>query len=190
MVKSDGSIWFTDPTFGILSDYEGYRAEPQLPTNVYRVDASSGAVTVVAAGIAMPNGLAFSPDEKTLYIVECGVTPRLIHAFEVVEGTRLANGRVFISIEKGRADGLRLDVDGNLWGWAGGFSAGTSTKSVSDGFDGVMIFNKAGAPIGRIDLPERCANVCFGGYRKSRLFMAASRSLYAVWVGTSGAPGG
>jgi gluconolactonase len=109
----------------------------------------------------------------------------------VDDGTRLANGRVFISIERGRADGLRLDVDGNLWcGWAGGYSAGTPTNSDGDGQDGVMIFNKAGVPIGRIDLPERCANVCFGGYRKSRLFMAASRSLYAVWVNTSGAPGG
>jgi gluconolactonase len=139
----------------------------------------------------MPDGLAFSPDEKTLYIVEDGSIPPAIRAYDVVgDGTRLANGRVFISIEKGRGDGLRLDVDGNLWcGWAGGFLAGTPTSSVS-GFDGVMIFNKAGAPIGRIDLPERCANVCFGGYRNSRLFMAASRSLYAVWVGTSGAPGG
>ena len=105
--------------------------------------------------------------------------PTSIRAYDVVgDGMRLANGRVFISNEKGRGDGLRLDVDCNLWcGWS------------LDGLDGVMIFNKAGTPIGRIELPERCANVCFGGYRKSRLFMAASRSLYAVWVGTSGAPG-
>jgi gluconolactonase len=159
--------------------------------NVYRLD-KTGRLAVVADGINIPDGLAFSPDEKTLYTIEDGSKPPAIRAYDVVgDGTRLANGRVFVSIEMGRGDGLRLDVDGNLWcGWAGGYSAGTSTNSVSDGFDGVMIFNKAGAPIGRIDLPERCANVCFGGYRKSRLFMAASRSLYAVWVGTSGAPGG
>ena len=96
------------------------------------------------------------------------------------DGARLTNARVFIRAEKGGGDGLRVDVDGNLWcGWAGG-----------EGLDGVMILNKGGEPIGRIDLPERCANVCFGGYRRSRLFMVASRSLYALWVGTSGAFGG
>jgi gluconolactonase len=134
---------------------------------------------VVAQDIKIPDGLAFSPDEKTLYVIDDGALA--IRAYDVVaDGTRLANGREFISsVGKGRGDGLRLDVDGNLWcGWA------------LDGLDGVMIFNKAGLPIGRIELPERCANVCFGGYRQSRLFMAASRSLYAVWVGTSGAPGG
>ena len=105
----------------------------------------------------------------------------MIRAYDVVgDGTRLANGRVFIRMENGKTDGLRLDVDGNLWcGWDGG-----------EGRDGVMIINKGGVPIGHIDLPERCANVCFGGYRRSRLFMVASRSLYALWVGTSGAPGG
>jgi gluconolactonase len=191
VVKSDDSIWFTDPTYGILNNYLGSLEDQELPTNVYRLDRT-GRLAVVAEGIKMPDGLAFSPDEKTLYVVEDGSIPPAIRAYDVVgDGTRLANGRVFVSIEKGRGDGLRLDVDGNLWcGWAGGFSAGTPTNSVSDGFDGVMIFNKAGAPIGRIDLPERCANVCFGGYRNSRLFMAASRSLYSVWVGTSGAPGG
>jgi gluconolactonase len=128
-----------------------------------------------------PDGLAFSPDEKTLYIVEDGSTPPAIRAYDVAaDGTRLTNGRVFIRAEKGGGDGLRVDVDGNLWcGWAGG-----------EGLDGVMVFNKGGELIGRIDLPERCANVCFGGYRRSRLFMVASRSLYALWVGTSGALGG
>jgi gluconolactonase len=180
VVKSDDSIWFTDPPYGIVNNYNGSVAQQELPMNVYRLD-KTGRLTVVADGINLPDGLAFSPDEKTLYIIEDGSTPPAIRAYDVVDdGTRLANGGVFISIDKGRGDGLRLDVDGNLWcGWAGG-----------DGLDGVMIFNAAGAPIGRIDLPERCANVCFGGYRKSRLFMAASRSLYAVWVNTSGAPGG
>jgi gluconolactonase len=120
------------------------------------------------------------PSRPTLYIVEDGSTPPVIRAYDVVgDGTQLANGRVFIRMENGKADGLRLEVDGNLWcGWDGG-----------EGRDGVMII-KAGVPIGHIDLPERCANVCFGGYRRSRLFMVASRSLYALWVGTSGAPGG
>ena len=181
VVKSDGSIWFTDPTFGILSDYEGHRAEPQLPTNVYRVDASSGAVTVVAAGIAMPNGLAFSPDEKILYIVESGVTPRLIHAFDVVEGTRLGTSKVAIDAGPGTPDGLRCDIHGNLWcGWGMG----------SQELDGVRVFSPAGEPLGHIHLPERCANVCFGGAKGNRLFMAASHGLYALYVNTRGAPHG
>jgi gluconolactonase len=181
VVKSDGSIWFTDPTFGILSEYEGHRAEPQLPTNVYRVDASSGAVTVVAPGIAMPNGLAFSPDEKTLYIVESGVNPRLIHAFDVVEGTRLGASRVVINAGPGTPDGLRCDVAGNLWcGW------GMGTQEL----DGVRVFSPAGEPLGHIHLPERCANVCFGGAKGNRLFMAASHGLYALYVNTRGAPHG
>jgi gluconolactonase len=191
VVKSDDSIWFTDPIYGIVNNYNGSVEPSELPMNVYRLD-KTGRLSVVADGINVPDGLAFSPDEKTLYIIEDASKPPAIRAYDLVDdGTRLANGRVFISIEKGRGDGVRLDVDGNLWcGWSGGFSAGVPTNSVSDGFDGVMIFNKGGEPIGRIDLPERCANVCFGGYRRSRLFMAASRSLYSVWVGTSGVVGG
>jgi gluconolactonase len=178
VVKSDNSIWFTDPVYGISNNFLGSVADQELPMRVYCLD-KTGKLTVVADDIKIPDGLAFSPDEKTLYVIDDGSSA--IRAYDVVgDGTQLSNVRVFISsIGKGRGDGLRLDVDGNLWcGWA------------LDGLDGVMIFNNAGAPIGRIELPERCANVCFGGYRKSRLFMAASRSLYAVWVGTSGAPGG
>ena len=180
VVKSDDSVWFTDPPYGILNNYNGSAAERELPMNVYRLD-KTGRLTVVADDINRPDGLAFSPDEKMLYIVEDGSTPPAIRAYDVVDdGTRLANGRVFVRAENGAGDGLRVDLDGNLWcGWAGG-----------EGRDGVMIFNKVGVPIGHIELPERCANVCFGGYRRSRLFMAASRSLYALWVGTSGAPGG
>ena len=179
VVKSDDSIWFTDPIYGISNNFLGSVADRELPMNVYRLD-KTGRLTVVADDVKIPDGLAFSPDEQTLYIEDDGSTPPAVRAYDVVgDGTRLANGRVFIGEEKGRGDGLRVDVDGNLWcGWA------------LDGLDGVMVFNKAGAPIGRIELPERCANVCFGGYRNSRLFMAASRSIYAVWVGTSGAPGG
>ena len=181
VVKSDGSIWFTDPTFGILSEYEGHRAAPELAMNVYRVDASSGALTVVAGDIALPNGLAFSPDEKILYIVECGVTPRLIRAFDVVDGVRLGASRVAVDAGPGTPDGLRCDVGGNLWcGW------GMGTQEL----DGVRVFSPAGEPLGHIHLPERCANVCFGGTKRNRLFMAASHGLYALYVNTQGAPHG
>ena len=177
VVKSDDSIWFTDPAYGIINNYNGSVDKKELPMNVYRLD-KTGKLGVVAGDVNRPDGLAFSPDEKTLYIIEDGGSPPVIRAYDVVDdGTRIANGREFIRMDKGAGDGLRLDVDGNLWcGWQGG-----------DGLDGVMIFNPAGQPIGHIDLPERCANVCFGGYRKSRLFMVASRSLYALWVNTSGA---
>ncbi len=178
VVKSDGSIWFTDPVFGISGDYEGARAEPELPQNVYRIDGISGALTVVAEDMRGPNGLAFSPDEKTLYLVESRATPsRLILAFDVT-GEALANRRVFIDAGPGTPDGFRLDIDGNLWcGWGMG----------REDLDGVMVFNPQGRAIGRIRLPERCANLCFGGARRNRLFMAASRSLYALYVNTRGA---
>ena len=181
VVKSDGSIWFTDPEFGILGYYEGERGERELPTNVYRIDGQTGALTVVAGEIARPNGLAFSPDERICYVVECGLVPRRILAFDVTaDGTGLANGRSFIDAGPGTPDGFRLDVDGNLWcGWG-----------MSEALDGVMVFNPAGAPIGRIALPERCANLCFGGRHRNRLFMAASQSLYSLYVMTQGAPGG
>jgi gluconolactonase len=177
--KSDGSIWFTDPSFGILGWYEGAKAEPELPTNVYRLDPS-GALGVVAEDINQPNGLAFSPDESVLYIVESRSVPRKILAYDVAGGARLANKRVLIDAgPKGTPDGLRVDVDGNLWcGWGMGEA----------GLDGVHVFNPAGRLIGRIDLPERCANVCFGGVHRNRLFMAASTSLYALYVNTQGTP--
>jgi len=177
--KSDGSIWFTDPTFGILSWYEGAKAEPELPMNVYRLD-SSGKLTVVAEGINQPNGLAFSPDEKILYIVESRSVPRKILALDVTKENALKNSRVFIDAgPKGTPDGFRVDMDGNLWcGWGMGEA----------GLDGVHVFNPAGKLIGRIDLPERCANVCFGGRHRNRLFMAASTSLYALYVNTQGTP--
>jgi len=176
--SSDGSIWFTDPSFGILGWYEGAKADAELPTNVYRIDPS-GALSVVAEGIIQPNGLAFSPDESLLYIVESRSVPRKILACEVKGGKSLANRRVLIDAgPKGTPDGFRVDVDGNLWcGWGMGEA----------GLDGVHVFNPAGKLIGRIDLPERCANVCFGGVHRNRLFMAASTSLYALYVNTQGA---
>ena len=176
VVKSDGSVWFTDPVFGIASFYEGEKAQPQLPTNVYRIDAD-GSISVVAEGVNQPNGLAFSPDESILYVVESRANPRKILAFDVKDGRTLANQRVAIDAGPGTPDGFRLDVDGNLWcGWGMG----------SAGLDGVHVFNPTGKLIGRIDLPERCANLCFGGVHRNRLFMAASTSLYALYVNTQG----
>jgi gluconolactonase len=183
VVKSDGSIWFTDPPFGILGNYEGHVAPQELPANVYRLDPKTGQATVAAADIKGPNGLAFSPDEKKIYIVASRATPREIHVYDVVgDGTKLANGRVLITAEEGGTpDGFRVDIDGNLWcGWG----MGNAEQ------DGVKIFDATGKPIGFIALPERAANVCFGGPKRNRLFMAASHSVYSLYVNTQGALGG
>jgi gluconolactonase len=147
VVASDDSIWFTDPLWGIASNYSGIVDKQELPTNVYRLD-KTGRATLVVGDINMPDGLAFSPDESKMYIIEDGVSPQVFCIYDVVDdGAKLANGRTFISVERGTgvADGFRVDVDGNLWcGWGGGA-----------GLDGVAIFNSAGKLIGRIDLPER-----------------------------------
>ena len=180
--KSDGSIWFTDPVFGIAGNYEGVKAEPELPQNVYRIDGHTGGLALVAEDLRGPNGLAFSPDESVLYVVESrGVPNRLILAYDVRDGERLENGRTFIDAGPGTPDGFRLDQDGNLWcGWGMG----------RDDLDGVRVFDPHGTPIGHIHLPERCANLCFGGPRRNRLFMAASQSLYGLYVNTQGIAGG
>lgn len=182
VVKSDGSIWFTDPVFGILGYYEGHKDISELAPSVYRIDAKTGAVSKLTDQIEGPNGLAFSPDESKLYVVASRATPRKLIAFDVIaDGTRLAEGRTFIDAGPGTPDGFRVDVDGNLWcGWGMG----------EEELDGVRVFNKAGEPIGHIALPERCANLCFGGRYRNRLFMAASHSLYALYVNTQGAAGG
>jgi gluconolactonase len=182
VVKSDGSVWFTDPPFGLLGYYEGYPAKQELPTNVYRVDGATGELTVVADDVNCPNGLAFSPDESILYVIESRSTPRNILACDVVDGgRRIANRRTLLAAGPGTPDGMRCDVDGNLWcGWGMGDPA----------LDGVAIFNPDGRLIGRIDLPERCANLCFGGTYRNRLFMASSKSVYALYVNTQGAVGG
>jgi gluconolactonase len=182
VVRSDDSIWFTDPPFGVLGFYEGEMATPELPTNIYRVDGRTGAVTVAADDVSRPNGLAFSPDERILYVVEAGATPRVIRAFDVGEDGRLSNSRVFHQCKEGETpDGFRVDVDGNIWsGWGMGNAE----------MDGVRVINASGAPIGHIALPERCANVAFGGRHRNRLFMAGSKSLYAVYVNTQGVAGG
>ena len=181
VVHSNGSIWFTDPGYGILSDYEGHVDKFELPADVYRLDPSSGEVMVVANDFARPIGLCFSPDEKRLYVVDTGQPqgkPQPIRVFDVLEGRRLTNGHMFCDMGAGGSDGIRCDVDGNLWaaaGWGG------------DGYDGVHVFAPDGRLIGKIRLPEACANLCFGGTRRNRLFMTASQSLYALYVNTQGA---
>ena len=181
--KSDGSIWFTDPPFGVLGFYEGRMAKPELPTNVYRIDGKTGRMTAVLGDVNRPNGLCFSPDESKLYVIEAGVTPRVIRAYDVLDGgARLGASRTLVTAEAGGTpDGMRCDIDGNLWvGWGMG----------SEALDGVAIFSPDGKPLGRINLPERCANLCFGGVHRNRLFMCGSTSVYSLYVNTQGAPGG
>jgi gluconolactonase len=184
VVARDGAIWFTDPLFGILGYYEGHKAESENTPAVYRLDPQNGQLSVMADDIAGPNGLAFSPDEKTLYVVASRAMPhRTILAYEVTAGgTKLGHGRVLIDAGPGGSpDGFRVDVDGNLWcGWGMGDAE----------LDGVRVFTSGGQPIGHIALPERCANLCFGGRYRNRLFMAASHGLYALYVNTQGVAGG
>jgi len=182
VVKSDGSIWFSDNGAGIRGNYLGHKATPELPYRVYRIDGATGEVTIPVGDMRPPNGLAFSPDERRLYVVDTpGGGANTTHVYDVVEnGTRVANGRVFFDAMPGYADGIRCDTEGNVWC---GFSGG-------EGEDGVAVFASDGTLIGRILLPERCANVCFGGNKRNRLFMAASQSVYSLYVEAQGAPGG
>lgn len=182
IVKSDGSIWFSDPTFGIDGFYEGEQATPELAPAVYRIDPHSSEVTMVDDGMLGPNGLAFSPDERVLYIVESRANPREIRAFDVSDdGKTLSNPRKLIDAQGGTPDGFRVDIHGNLWcGW------GMGTAEL----DGVRVFTPQGEALGHIALPERCANLCFGGRHRNRLFMAASHGLYSLYVNTQGVAGG
>jgi len=176
IVASDGSVWFSDPSYGILSDYEGYRAAEEQPVRgVYRI-AAEGRLTRVADGFLQPNGLCFSPDESILYVADSGGShdasaPRHIVAFDVSGGT-LSNRRAFAHIDRGQPDGMRVDVQGNLWSTAA---------------DGVHCFAPDGTRLGKILVPQVTANLTFGGPRRNRLFITATESLYSVYLAVSGA---
>ncbi|WP_105435604.1 SMP-30/gluconolactonase/LRE family protein [Neorhizobium tomejilense] len=178
VVRSDGSVWFTDPTYGIKSDYEGYRAEPEQDTrNVYRLDPVSGDLEAAVTDFGQPNGLAFSPDETRLYVADSASShdikaPRHIRVFDVVDGRRLSNDRIFCSLDNGLPDGFRVDMKGNVWTSAG---------------DGVHCFSPDGVLLGKILVPQTVANLTFGGPRRNRLFITATKSLYSVFVATNGA---
>ncbi len=178
VVHSNGSIWFSDPTYGILSDYEGYKAEPEQPSrNVYRLDPATGEISAVVTDFLQPNGLVFSPDESLLYIADSGAShmdgaPRHIRVFDVEDGRMLSNGRVFAHIDNGIPDGMRVDVAGNLW---------------SSAADGVHCFGSDGVLLGKIKVPQTVANLTFGGTRRNRLFITATQSLYSIYVTIAGA---
>lgn len=184
----DGAVWFTDPGYGSLMNYEGNKGKLEIKEAVYRIDVKNGnKLEKVTDEIFKPNGLCFSPDYKKLYVADTGAShydqaPKNIKVWDVVDGKKLAGGKEFASMEMdgkaGFADGIRADVDGNIWASAGW---------VGEGYDGVHIFSPAGQRIGLIKLPEICSNVCFGGKKRNRLFMTASQSLYAVYVETQGA---
>jgi gluconolactonase len=178
VVKSDGSIWFTDPSYGIDSDYEGDAAPHEVGgQHVYRIDPASGVVSVVADDFVQPNGLAFSPDETLLYVVDTGAThvadgPHHVRVFKVRDGVRLSGGEVFATCPASLYDGLRVDVHGNLW-----LSAA----------DGVHCHASDGALLGKVLVPETVANLCFGGAKRNRMFICATTSLYSVYLNTRGA---
>jgi gluconolactonase len=186
VVQGNGAVWFTDPPFGIGGHWEGDKATPELPHGLYRIDPASGKLQSMADDLQGSNGLAFSPDEKMLYVVEGRAQPwRKIWAYDVGAEGRLSNKRVAVDANgPGALDGIKVDTDGNLWC---GFGSNGSPQAKAEELDGVMVFNPAGKAIGHIRLPERCANLCFGGPKKNRLFMASCHSLYALYVETQGA---
>jgi gluconolactonase len=178
----DGSIWFSDPPFGISGYWEGEPAQAELPHALYRI-APDGVLQQVLTDLAGPNGLAFSPDESVLYVVESRATPhRKIWAYDHDAGGRLTNKRLAVDAAgPGAIDGFRVDIAGNLWcGWGTSGAPGTSAE-------GVRVFAPDGKALGHIHLPERCANLCFGGRHRNRLFMASSHSVYSLYVNTQGA---
>lgn len=191
IAKKDGTLWFTDPTYGILLEHQGFhKAEPELPRNVYVVDPKTGELSVAVGDFNQPNGLCFSPDEKKLYITDTGIggfaaagpQHSWIRVFDVGDDNKLTNGQVFhdlADIPGGISDDIRVDAAGNLWS-AGGWA------EKDQNFNGVSVFAPDGTPIGRIVLPEVAANLCFGGPEHNILYIAASTSIYAIGVNTRG----
>jgi gluconolactonase len=177
-VAPDGAVWFSDPPYGILTDYEGHKGESELGANyLFRLDPSSGELEVAAEDFDRPNGLAFSPDGSFLYVSDTGRSgapggPPHLRVFKVEDGRRLTEGRVFADMSQGRSDGFRLDGDGNLWTSAG---------------SGVNCYNPGGDLLARINVPEAVSNVAFGGPKRNRLFITAHTSLYSIFVGVNGA---
>lgn len=177
VVKSDGTIWFTDPPYGILSNHEGYQADSELGANyVFRFDPESKDISIIADDFDKPNGICFSPDESLLYVADTGAShdpngPHHIRVFDVVDGQSLANGRLFADIEPGLADGFRVDIHGNVF---------TSSE------DSIQVFEPGGHRLGKIMVPEKIANCTFGGPDKNRLFIAASSSIYSIMLNTAG----
>ena len=170
VVHPDGGIWFTDPIYGIRGYYEGFKGESETKEAVYRVDGKTGQIEKVTDELNEPNGICFSQDYKKVYICDTG-TGREVRVYDL-DGNKLRNSKRFVQFSVGAADGIRCDIDGNVW-------CGV--------LPGVQIVAPSGEPIGEIRLPENCANICFGGTRRNRLLMAASQSLYAVYVDTVGA---
>jgi gluconolactonase len=178
VVKSDGTVWFTDPHYGIQTDYEGERAEPELKPSVYRFDPRTGELRLVADDFGGPNGLCFSPDEKRLYIAETGrlfdaQPEQHIRVYDVsADGAQVSHARIFHKVQPGAADGMRVDEDGNLWASAG---------------DGVHCIAPSGELLGRIRVPSPVGNLTFGGPMKNRLFICASQALFAIFLNRRGA---
>ena len=178
VVKSDGTVWFSDPLYGISNDYEGGRQESEQPPALYRFDPSSGEIAVVADDFGGPNGLAFSPDETKLYVAETGdqqnpSPEQFIRAFDVGNDNSLARGRLFHRITPGYCDGMTVDMDGNIWSSAG---------------DGVHCIAPDGHLMGKIRIPYRVSNLTFGGIHRNRLFIGGSHTLYSIFLDTRGLP--
>lgn len=175
VVKSDGTIWFSDPHYGIMTNYEGYKSEQELPCQVYRVDPDTGAIKAMITDMNCPNGLAFSPDETKLYVADTGRMfsddAQVMRVFDVADDGALGGGDVFHKVTPGCSDGFRIDSDGNIW---------TSAA------DGVHCISPEGVLLGKILVPELVSNVCFGGRGKQQLFMTATTSIYSIKLNRQG----